>query len=238
MSQSTKLDKFHSLVKEVAAEHDIDMTLLAAALAFEVQKERPLFPKLVTIDTPKASGTDRANSRKSRQRNERPDRTDRNERADRADRSESQRSDRAPKASQSKKPITDLEGNNVEMVTYRIEVGRNDDVSPKNIVGAIANEADIDAQFIGHITLHDDHSTVDLPEGMPKELFDHLYKVRVCQKPLKLSIHNGATGEQRRTKPAGKGKKNKPTAKGKPKAHRGADSKPKKPRKRPTADRK
>ena len=124
------------------------------------------------------------------------------------------------------------------MVTYRIEVGRNDDVSPKNIVGAIANEADIDAQFIGHITLHDDHSTVDLPEGMPKELFDHLYKVRVCQKPLKLSIHNGATGEQRRTKPAGKGKKNKPTTKGKPKAHRGADSKPKKPRKRPTADRK
>jgi ATP-dependent RNA helicase DeaD len=238
MSQSTKLDKFHSLVKEVAAEHDIDMTLLAAALAFEVQKERPLFPKLVAIDTPRASDSDRANNRKARQRNERTDRSDRNERADRTDRNESQRSDRAPKAAQSKKPITDHEGNNVEMVTYRIEVGRNDDVSPKNIVGAIANEADIDAQFIGHITLHDDHSTVDLPEGMPKELFDHLYKVRVCQKPLKLSIHNSAAGEQRRTKPAGKGKKNKPAAKGKPKAHRGDDSKPKKPRKRPTADRK
>jgi ATP-dependent RNA helicase DeaD len=53
-----------------------------------------------------------------------------------------------------------------------------------------------------------------------------------------LSIHNSAGGEQRRTKPAGKGKKNKPAAKGKPKAHRGDDSKPKKPRKRPTADRK
>ena len=229
MSQSTKLDKFHSLVKEVAAEHDIDMTLLAAALAFEVQKERPLFPKLVAIDTPRASDTDRANNRTARQRNERADRTDRNE---------SQRSDRAPKASQSKKPITDHEGNNVEMITYRIEVGRNDDVSPKNIVGAIANEAEIDAQFIGHITLHDDHSTVDLPEGMPKELFDHLYKVRVCQKPLKLSIHNSSAGEQRRTKPAGKGKKNKPAEKGKPKAHRGADSKPRKPRKRPAADQK
>ena len=229
MSQSTKLDKFHSLVKEVAAEHDIDVTLLAAALAFEVQKERPLFPKLVAIDTPRASDTDRANHRKARQRNERADRTDRNE---------SQRSDRAPKASQSKKPITDHEGNNVEMITYRIEVGRNDDVSPKNIVGAIANEAEIDAQFIGHITLHDDHSTVDLPEGMPKELFDHLYKVRVCQKPLKLSIHNSPAGEQRRTKPAGKGKKNKPAEKGKPKAHRGADSKPRKPRKRPAADQK
>jgi ATP-dependent RNA helicase DeaD len=229
MSQSTKLGKFNSLVKEVAAEHDIDMTLLAAALAFEVQKERPLFPKLVAIDTPKASDTDRANNRKARQRNDRTDRSDPNE---------SQRSDRTPKASQGKKPITDHEGNNVEMITYRIEVGRNDDVSPKNIVGAIANEADIDAQFIGHITLHDDHSTVDLPEGMPKELFDHLYKVRVCQKPLKLSIHNSSAGEQRRTKPAGKGKKNKPAAKGKPKAHRGADSKPRKPRKRPAADQK
>ena len=241
MSQSTKLDKFHSLVKEVAAEHDIDMTRLAAALAFEVQKERPLFPKLVAIDAPRASHHDRANDRKSRQRNERSngsDRSDHNERTDRSNRKESQRSDRAPKASQSKKPITDHEGNNVEMITYRIEVGRNDDVSPKNIVGAIANEADIDAQFIGHITLHDDHSTVDLPEGMPKELFDHLYKVRVCQKPLKLSLHNGSTGEQRRTKPESKGKKNKSATTGKPKARRGADSKPKKPRKRPNADRK
>jgi len=232
MCQSTKLDKFHSLVKEVAAENDIDMTLLAAALAFEVQKERPLFPKLVAIDTPRASHHDRANDRKSRQRNERSNRSDR------SDRSEGQRADRAPTASQSKKPITDHEGNEVAMITYRIEVGRNDDVSPKNIVGAIANEADIDAQFIGHITLHDDHSTVDLPEGMPKELFDHLYKVRVCQKPLKLSLHNSFAGEQRRTKVPGKGKKNKSAAKGQPKAHRGADSKSKKPRKRPAADRK
>ena len=232
MCQSTKLDKFHSLVKEVAAENDIDMTLLAAALAFEVQKERPLFPKLVAIDTPRASHHDRANDRKSRQRNERSNRSDR------SDRSEGQRADRAPTASQSKKPITDHEGNEVAMITYRIEVGRNDNVSPKNIVGAIANEADIDAQFIGHITLHDDHSTVDLPEGMPKELFDHLYKVRVCQKPLKLSLHNSFAGEQRRTKVPGKGKKNKSAAKGQPKAHRGADSKSKKPRKRPAADRK
>ena len=228
MSQSTKLDKLHSLVKEVAAEHDIDMTLLAAALAFEVQKERPLFPKLVTIDTPRASQTDRASDRKSRQRNER---------TSRSDRSEVQRTDRAPKASQNKKQITDHEGNDVAMITYRIEVGRNDDVSPKNIVGAIANEAQIDAQFIGHITLHDDYSTVDLPEGMPKELFDHLYKVRVCQKPLKLSIHNDSADEPRSGKSAGRGKRNKSAVKGKPKAHRGADSKPKKPRKRPATDR-
>ena len=228
MCKSTKLDKFHSLVKEVAAEHDIDMTLLAAALAFEAQKERPLFPKMVAIDTPRASNKERPNDRKPRERNERNDRSDRSER---------QRPDRAPKASRDKAPMTDNEGNDVAMITYRIEVGRNDDVSPKNIVGAIANEAQIDAQFIGHIKLHDNHSTVDMPEGMPKELFDHLYKVRVCQKPLKISVDNGTAGEQRDAKPAFKGKRDKPAFKGKPKAHRGSDSEPRKPRKRPATDR-
>ncbi|MDB9805941.1 DbpA RNA binding domain-containing protein, partial [Porticoccaceae bacterium] len=99
--------------------------------------------------------------------------------------------------------------------------------------------------FIGHIKLHDDYSTVDLPEGMPKELFDHLYKVRVCQKPLKISVDNGTAGEQRDAKPAYKGKrdkpafnKEKPAFKGKPKAHRGSDSAPRKPSKRPASDRK
>jgi ATP-dependent RNA helicase DeaD len=244
MCKSTKLDKFHSLVKEVAAENDIDMVLLAAALAFEAQKERPLFPKMVAIDTPRASASDR-NERKPRERSERPDRNERSERNDRSDRSERQRPDRAPKPPRDKGPTVDGEGNEVAMVTYRIEVGRNDDVSPKNIVGAIANEAEIDAQFIGHIKLHDDYSTVDLPEGMPKELFDHLYKVRVCQKPLKISVDNGTAGEQRDAKPAYKGKrdkpafnKEKPAFKGKPKAHRGSDSAPRKPSKRPASDRK
>ncbi len=246
MCKSTKLDKFHSLVKEVAAENEIDMVLLAAALAFEAQKERPLFPKMVAIETPRASASDR-NERKPRERNDRNERPDRNERSERPDRSDrSQRPDRAPKPPRDKGPTTDEEGNEVTMITYRIEVGRNDDVSPKNIVGAIANEAEIDAQFIGHIKLHDDYSTVDLPEGMPKELFDHLYKVRVCQKPLKISVDNGTAGEQRDAKPAyGGGKrdkpsfsKDKPAFKGKPKAHRGADSAPRKPSKRPTTDRK
>ena len=42
-------------------------------------------------------------------------------------------------------------------------------ISPSNIVGAIANEADIESRFIGEIKLHDDYSTVDLPQGMPAD---------------------------------------------------------------------
>ncbi|MCS5583322.1 MAG: helicase-related protein, partial [Pseudomonadales bacterium] len=237
MCKSTKLDKFNSLVKEVAAENEIDLAVLAAALAFEVQKDRPLFPKLASLDTPRASSKDRSSDRKERKRPERGERGERTERAPRDTGHDRPARDKSPK--------TDHEGNEIPMVTYRIEVGRNDEVSPKNIVGAIANEADIDAQYIGHIKLHDDHSTVDLPEGMPKELFDHLYKVRVCQKPLKISIDNGTAGEQRDAKPdyrskGGRGAPSgkKPAFKGKSRAPRGQDSEPRKPRKRPTTDRK
>jgi ATP-dependent RNA helicase DeaD len=81
------------------------------------------------------------------------------------------------------------------MVTYRLEVGNNDGISPSNIVGAIANEADIESRFIGEIKLHDDYSTVDLPEGMPADLLNHLKKVRVCAKPMRISVLGGSTSD-------------------------------------------
>ena len=248
MCKSTKLDKFNSLVKEVAAENDIDMAVLAAALAFEVQKDRPLFPKLATLDTPRASSKDRSTIEKIASAlsavivlNAASEVS--------VQIVVSALSERRP--TRQKSGPADQDGNEIPMITYRIEVGRNDDVSPKNIVGAIANEADIDAQFIGHIKLHDDHSTVDLPEGMPKELFDHLYKVRVCQKALKISVDNGTAGEQRDAKPGykvsrarrsgredrrdrGAPARKKPAFKGKS----SGDSEPRKPRKRPATDRK
>jgi ATP-dependent RNA helicase DeaD len=244
MCKSTKLDKFNSLVKEVAAENEIDMALLAAALAFEVQKDRPLFPKLATLDTPRASSNDR--DRKDRKRPERGDRAergDRQERSARPDRGDRSERVQREKPSRQKSGPADQDGNDIPMVTYRIEVGRNDDVSPKNIVGAIANEADIDAQYIGHIKLHDNHSTVDLPEGMPQELFDHLYKVRVCQKALKISVDNGTAGEQRDAKPDYRAKKEGKKDRGasgdrKKPAFKGKTSEPRKPRKRSVTDRK
>ena len=56
------------------------------------------------------------------------------------------------------------------METYRIEVGHHHGVKPGNIVGAIANEADLESKYIGRIDIRDDHSLLDLPEGMPPEL--------------------------------------------------------------------
>ena len=74
------------------------------------------------------------------------------------------------------------------MDRYRIEVGHNHEVKPGNIVGAIANEADIESKYIGRISIYDDHSTIDLPENMPKEVLNTLKKVWVSGQQLKISI--------------------------------------------------
>jgi ATP-dependent RNA helicase DeaD len=63
-------------------------------------------------------------------------------------------------------------------------------VQPGNIVGAIANEAGVEGRHIGRIEIHDDHSFVDLPAGMPKEIFRDLQKVRVRGAELRISRVN------------------------------------------------
>ncbi len=71
--------------------------------------------------------------------------------------------------------------------SYRIEVGHAHGVQPGNIVGAIANEAGLEGRNIGHIDIRDEHSFVDLPPGMPKEIFDNLQAVRVRGVELRIS---------------------------------------------------
>jgi ATP-dependent RNA helicase DeaD len=60
-------------------------------------------------------------------------------------------------------------------------------VQPGNIVGAIANEAGLDGKLIGHIDIREDHSFVDLPEGMPKEILRELKKVKVRGAELRIT---------------------------------------------------
>ncbi len=77
------------------------------------------------------------------------------------------------------------------METYRLAVGRMHRVKPANIVGAIINEAGLDGKMIGHIDIQEDHSLVDLPEGMPKEIFRDLQKVWVAGQQLKITKVSG-----------------------------------------------
>ncbi len=73
------------------------------------------------------------------------------------------------------------------MERFRIEVGWRDRVKPGNIVGAIANEAGITGRSIGRIRIFDAHSTVDLPKGMPEEVFSDLQRLKVMNRELQIS---------------------------------------------------
>lgn len=95
------------------------------------------------------------------------------------------------------------------MSAFRIEVGSNNAATPSNIVGAIANEAGLEAKHIGRIEIFDTYSMVELPDGMPDELFKHLGKVWVGGAQLKISHADRMPPESGKStppkkKPAGK----------------------------------
>ncbi len=81
------------------------------------------------------------------------------------------------------------------MERFRLEVGQEHGAEPGKIVGAIANEAGIESQYIGRISIQGNFSLIDLPEGMPKAIFKDLKKTRVCGEPLRISRVKPGNGE-------------------------------------------
>lgn len=101
-------------------------------------------------------------------------------------RSERQKSQRDRFDKNEGKPRSRRAGSNVEMQRFRLAVGRSHGVRPGNIVGAIANEAGLKSRSIGRIDIRDDHSLIDLPAGMPREVRQILQKVQVCGQALQI----------------------------------------------------
>ena len=167
-----------TVVERLETEHALDSRDIAAALAHIVQGKQPL--QIVEKEAPFAKeGTAKKEPK------ERKPKSEFAEAAKSRHKPESHMPAQGEKAPRLKK-FPDI-----EMVRYRLDVGRAHGATPKDIVGAIANEAEIESQYIGHIKLYDDYSTVDLPEGMPKELFQLLKKVRVRQQKLNISVYEG-----------------------------------------------
>ena len=78
-------------------------------------------------------------------------------------------------------------GEHGPMQTYRVEVGRRDNVGPGNIVGAVTNEADLSNADIGRIKIYDRYSTIDLPASLPIDILNHLAGVFVSGRALEIS---------------------------------------------------
>ena len=217
---ATKLDVYRKLVHDYQHEYGVPVVDIAAALAAMAQDTK----------SPQAalSAPREAPEQFTKKREERP-RSKRSESAhDRsADKPKPKSIERVKKKPDEKKPSEprrqpELTPQGVtgkpdgqtarpadeDMVRYRVEVGNQHGVKPGNIVGAIANEAELDSEYIGRIEIFDDHSSVHLPEGMPKEIFKHLKSVWVSGQRLKISKwESGGAGPAKRKAKASQGKK-------------------------------
>ena len=160
-----ELDFMQSLVEQYQQEHDVPALEIAAALAKLSIGERQLLLQPDKKKPARSHDKSRAQPKQDRDRSE--------------PRPRKERSDKHPRKPPTKPPKG--------MERFRIEVGHAHEVKPANIVGAIANEAGLDAQHIGHIDIHTDFSLVDLPRGMPREVFQDLSKARICGHLMKLS---------------------------------------------------
>ena len=171
--ESSDLDQYRALLSQiqpVAEGEELDMETLAAALLKMAQGERSL---IVPPDAPMRP------KREFRDRDDRFERRgDRNDRGPRGDRPERGGEDRPRRE---RRDAGDME-------LYRIEVGRDDGVEVRHIVGAIANEGDISSRYIGNIKLFASHSTIELPKGMPGEVLQHFTRTRILNKPMNMQL--------------------------------------------------
>ena len=193
---SEELGLFYQMIEQYQQEHNVPVLEIAAALGLLLQGETPLMlqAKSHHFKEDESWQNDKTKPRKGRG-------GDRGkERGRMRDKVRGKDQDRT-----SKKELPLEEG----MERFRIEVGHNHDVKPNNIVGAIANEAGLDSQHIGRINIYDDFSVIDLPEGMPKDVFSDLKKVWVAGKQLHISLlkkERKSRGSSPRDREGSKGK--------------------------------
>jgi ATP-dependent RNA helicase DeaD len=153
-----ELEFMYSLLDQYQKEHEVAPLEIAAALAGMAMQDKPLQLKSGRKPSPR-TGADTGRS------SEKDERTNGDEPRQRRVQT---------------RPARGME-------RFRIEVGSSHDVRPGNIVGAIANEAGLDARHIGQIEIQSDFSLVDLPMGMPKDVFQDLKRVWVCGQRLRIS---------------------------------------------------
>jgi ATP-dependent RNA helicase DeaD len=183
------LEFYRGLVRRYEQERNVPPADIAAALARMAQGGAPFLLKTAEPlhrERPAASCGERPPRREHAAAGprERPVRAPRAEGGPAA--AHDGEAPRRPRAAADKAPRTPREAPEFGMETYRIEVGHVHGVKPANIVGAIANEAGLEARYIGRIDIHDDHSVLDLPAEMPREILQHLKKVWVSGQQLQM----------------------------------------------------
>ena len=84
-----------------------------------------------------------------------------------------------------------------KMVRYRLEIGRKHSVSKEEIKEALVQESGVERKMIGSIEMSQQYTLIELPEGMPSDIFHHLKTVEIKQHKLHIKRIGSAHGKKR-----------------------------------------
>ena len=164
--RNKNLSEFITILEQYQQQYDIPAIEIAAAFASIAQGGKPFLVKEMPKTKPTETGKNREYSVTQRESRHREKGSDRFTR------------------------------DNTPMVRYRLAVGEQHGVQKGDIVGAIANEGGIESRQMGKITILKDHSFIDLPEGMPKDVFKDLQKTKVRGCPLEIAVATTSKRDQ------------------------------------------
>lgn len=154
-------DLFRNLVRKYSEDNDVAMDDIAAALAVMHQGGKKFLLEDKPLPKPKKERRDRDDRKR-----------DRDFRGGGKSRGGSRRSD------------GDFE-------TYRLDVGKRQNVRPGAIVGAIANEGGLSAKDFGRITIAVGHTLVDLPKNIDPAVLERLKDTRISGQLIKIQKDTG-----------------------------------------------
>ena len=176
MVEAEELGFFESLIGQMESELELDAGRIAAALAWMATKGVRCASRARTAKSPPVRPVKRASSASS---------------APGARRFRGYAAAAISSAHRALRARAERPGSTPGLVRYKVNVGREQGVTPRDLVGAIANEGNIESRFIGRIDLFDDFSTVELPADLSADKLEALRRVRVRQVPLGLSPDDG-----------------------------------------------
>lgn len=160
--ENEPMDDLRELVETICIETSTKIEDLAVGLAYLAQESKPLrVAKDKSLDS---------------------------SRSERGAKDGGERREPKPRKSKAEREVI---RSDIEMDIYRLEAGHSHGVGVKDIVGAVANELEIDSDYIGQIRLDEDCSYVELPSGMPKDLQAEFRKVRIRGQKSNASLVKG-----------------------------------------------
>jgi ATP-dependent RNA helicase DeaD len=194
IEKNKSLEQYKEIITTMRDELELDSDDLLAVLTLLAQ-DKSFFPREIQAreDAGRTRDRDRGRNERSNDRSSsgRFDRNDRGGRSDSNDRGgnrfdRNDRNDRNDRDGDGDRRPQRRAPADIDLKTFRLDVGRDNDVAPRNIVGAIANEGGIDSKHICNISIQNDHTYVDLPANLESKTISHLSNVWVSGKKLNM----------------------------------------------------